>query len=173
MAKASDKPSEEMFSKYDLGSGFLRSSDMVHNQSFRSFLLTIDKFHPAMSLEGADKKPIKHPCLGFKETTKLLVLNSTSQEVLHMVTGESDGFKTIGHKVRIEAREIEAFGERCYGLRLMPSPGTLMRRGVKKFLGKPAVFVCSSKSKEEGATDGNSQAGATESGTAEKKGDGN
>ena len=102
--------------------------------------MTIDEFFPAGSLKGADKKPIKHPVISFKETKKKMVLNNTSQEILHLVSGTADGTKTPGTKVTLEARVVEAFGDICLGLRLMPNQTTMMRKGLRKHLGQKAVW---------------------------------
>ena len=134
------KANETMLAKFDLGSDFLKSSDMLVNGQFKAFTLTIDEFFPAGSLKGADKKPIKHPVISFKETKKKMVLNNTSQEILHLVSGTADGTKTPGTKVTLEARVVEAFGDICLGLRLMPNQTTMMRKGLRKHLGQKAVW---------------------------------
>jgi hypothetical protein len=69
-----------------------------------------------------------------------MILNSTSQEVLHLVSGTADGTKTPGTRVTVEARVVSAFGETCLGLRLMPFPNMLMRKGLRKHLGAKAVW---------------------------------
>lgn len=131
---------EAMLSKFDAGSDFMKSSDMLVNGQFKAFTLTIDEFFPAGTLKSADKKPIKNPVISFKEAKKRMILNATSQEVLHLVSGTSDGTKTPGTKVIVEARVIDAFGDISLGLRLMPNPSTLIRKGLRKHLGQKAVW---------------------------------
>ncbi len=113
---------------------------MLVEGQFKAFTLTIDEFFPACSLTGSDKKLIDKPVISFKETKKRMVLNSTSCEVLHLISGTSDGMKTPGTKVIVEARLVQAFGDICLGLRLMPYPSTLIRKGLRKHLGTKAVW---------------------------------
>lgn len=134
------KVNETFFSKFDLGSEYLKSSDLLIDGVFKAFSLTIDEFFPSGSLVGGDKKRIDKPVISFKEAKKRMILNSTSQQVLHLVSGTADGTKTPGTKVMIEAREVEAFGERCLGLRLMPAAKMVIPRGLKKRLGNKPVW---------------------------------
>lgn len=134
------KVNEKFFSKFDMGSEYLKSSDMLVDGTFKSVPLTVAEFFPRGSLSGADKKRIDKPVIGFKETKKRMILGSTSEEMLHMLSGTSDGTKTPGTRVTVEARVVDAFGEACLGLRLMPTANMVIRRGLKKRLGTKPVW---------------------------------
>lgn len=134
---------EVQFSKYDAGGDFLRSSDLLINGEFKTVVLKISEYHPVGSLKAADGKSINNPVLSFEGKQKKLVVGKTSQEMLHYVTGQGEGEKTVGHSVMVQVRVVDAWGEKCYGLRIVPFPGMLIRKGLRKYLGLPAVWESS------------------------------
>jgi hypothetical protein len=140
---------EGFFSKFDLGADYLRGTDMLVEGVFKSFTLTIDEFFPRGSQKSEDGKLIQNHVISFKEAKKRMILNKTNEEMLHLISGTSDGTKTPGIKVRIEARAVEAFGDTCVGIRLMPFEGMLLRKGLKKRLGSKVVWE-GQKLKNEG-----------------------
>lgn len=131
---------ETHFSRLDAGKEYMKPLDLLVDGEFKTFKLVVAEYFPSNTFTGADKKQIKEPCIGFTTAKKKMILNSTNQEVLHLVTGQSNGYKTVGHEVRVEARVVSFGSEAILGLRIMPTPGTLMRKGLKKHLGAPAKW---------------------------------
>jgi len=128
------------FSRIDAGKDYMKCMDLLIDGEFKTVKLVIAEYFPPNTFVGADKKQIKDPCISFTTAKKRMILNATNQEVLHLVTGQSNGYKTVGHEVRVEARVVPFGGEAILGLRIMPTPGTLMRKGLKKHLGSPAKW---------------------------------
>lgn len=136
------KVNESHISKFDAGSGYLRSTDLLVDGVFRQVTLTIAEFFEAGTLQSADKTLIKQPVIGFTQTKKRLIMNKTNQEMLHMVSGTGDGAKTIGRRIVIEARKVDGFGDdNMLGIRIIPPPKMPIRKGLKKRLGEKVVWA--------------------------------
>ena len=161
---------EANFSRIDAGKEYLKCMDLLVDGEFKTFKLVIAEYFPPNTFVGSDKKVIKEPCISFTTAKKKMILSVTNQEILHLVTGQSNGYKTVGHEIRIEARMVSFGNEPILGLRIMPTPGTLMRKGVKKHLGAPAKWQGpeTNNLKQSGKeSNGTTETGKTD-GTAEK-----
>jgi hypothetical protein len=76
--------------------------------------------------------------LQFEKQDKVLGLNSTNESMMAVVCGDGRCEKWIGKTIRLEVREVvNASGGTEPAIRIMPSPGTKMRSGLVRQLGKP------------------------------------
>lgn len=127
-------------SKDNFGSRFLYAEDLLIGGEFKTVQVVIEKYYPANTLESADRKKIDKPSLGFKDKAKLLVLCKTNSSLIHFVTGEDDPAKWVGKTITLQPRVVDAFGEKVVALRVMPTNGVMIRKGLMKRLGEKAVF---------------------------------
>lgn len=129
-----------MKGKENFGSRFLYAEDLLVGGEFKTVNLTISEFHPAGTLRAADKRVIDKNSIGFEGKSKLLVLCKTNEGVIHYTTGEPPGPKWIGHKVTLQPRVVEAFGDDVVALRIIPPAGTKVRKSILQRLGKKAEW---------------------------------
>lgn len=130
------KPKDQTY-----GSRFLYAEDLLIGGEFKTVHLTISEFHPAGSLRSADKRLIDKNSIGFDGKSKLLVLCKTNEGVIHYTTGEPPGMKWIGHKVTLQPRVVEAFGDQVVALRIIPPPGTKVRKSILQRIGTKAEWT--------------------------------
>lgn len=120
---------------------FLYAEDLLIGGEFKTVNLTISEFHPAGTLKSADKRSIDKNSIGFEGKSKLLVLCKTNEGVIHYTTGEPPGAKWIGHKVTLQPRVVEAFGDQVVALRIIPPHGTKVRKSILQRLGTKAEWT--------------------------------
>lgn len=134
------------------GSRFLYAEDLLVGGEFRTVELTISEYHEPGTLKSADGRLIDKPTIGFEGKSKLLVLCKTNASVIHFATGEPAGPKWIGHKITLQPRLVEAFGEDVVALRVMPPQGCTIRKSIVKRLGKRAVWSSGNTKQENRRT---------------------
>lgn len=122
------------------GGRFLYAEDLLVGGEFRTVELTISEYHEPGTLRSADERLIDKAAIGFEGKQKLLVLCKTNASVIHFATGEPAGPKWIGHKITLQPRMVEAFGDNVVALRVMPPPGCVIRKSILKRLGTKAVW---------------------------------
>lgn len=138
------------FSEFDLGTAYLKCLDLLRDNQFKEYNLTITDYFPPNTLEKAGNQGrIDKPCIGFKETTKKMVLSITNAETLHLICGSNDHTKIIGRKIRIGVRFVKFGRADILGLRILPNEGLRMPLGLKKRLGEKAVWEGEDTSKQE------------------------
>lgn len=144
---------ESNFSKYDAGSDYMRSADLLFDGAFRTAKLKIAKVHGPCELQTAAKMLITKPVLEFSNYSKKMVLNKTNQEVLHMLVGDARPEKAVGVTVCIEVREVPdpkaGKNAKCLGLRIMPRKGQPLGSAVRSRLGTPVVWEGEAKNAED------------------------
>jgi len=91
---------------------FIYADNLVKDGCWVSPTVTIEKVIPENTIRAANKRLVEKPTMKFKESDKMLVLNTTNESLLRLQFGSSDYTKWVGKKVTIEPRRIaEAFGE--------------------------------------------------------------
>jgi hypothetical protein len=126
--------------KENYGSAYLYAEDLVSSGEFRTVTVEIEKVIPPNTLTAGNGKKIDKTTLKFKGKEKMLVLCKTNVAMIPFVTGEQVEDAT-GHKIVLQPRIVEAFGEQVVAIRVMPPLGVPVRRAVGKRLGTKAVFV--------------------------------
>lgn len=129
-----------MSDKESYGSRFLYSENLLINGEFKSPVVEISEVHSPGTIKSADGRVIDKWTIGFKGKSKLLVLCKTNASLIHFLTGYEPGDGWIGGKIKIQARIVKAFGEDTTAIRVMPEPGTTLRKKLIEGLGKPAIF---------------------------------
>lgn len=124
--------------KEDYGSRFLYAEDLIVDGSFRTVTLEVSAWHEPGTITAANGKKVDKPCIEFAGKQKMLALCKTNRSVGVIVTGQQAGPKWIGHKLTLQARVVEAFGEKVLALRIIPQPGTVLRKSLKDRLGMKA-----------------------------------
>jgi hypothetical protein len=148
--------------KENYGNQFLYAEDLLHNGKYVTAKVRIAEYIPAGTLQAANRKVIDRPCLRFEGKQKMLVLSAKcNATVIHTVTGQDEGPGWVGHEITLQARVVDAFGDpNTLAIRVVPPPGTAMRKSIVKRLGREAVY--------EGPPPRLAQPPATESKTIEQ-----
>lgn len=122
------------------GSRFLYAEDLLQGGEYRCPVVEISEFIQPNVLRAANGKVIDKPTLKFAGKDKMLVLCNTNVAMAIYCTGEHEREKWIGHRIKLQARIIEAFGDSVVAIRIMPPEGVKVRRSVLKRLGEKAVW---------------------------------
>lgn len=122
------------------GSEYLYSEDLLHKQEYKTVDVVIREVIPPNTLQTADKRLIDKWALRFEGKEKTLVLCKTNVSIIHHVLGDQPGDSWIGKTIRLQARVVDAFGERCTAIRVMPPNGCLIRKSLLKRLGTKAEW---------------------------------
>ena len=92
---------------------FIYADNLVRDGKWLTPTVTIEHVHLKGTVQGADKRLVDKPCVKFKGSDKMLVLNATNESLLRLQFGSSDYKQWEGQKIVLEPRMIaEAFGER-------------------------------------------------------------
>jgi hypothetical protein len=126
--------------KGEFGSGFLYAEDLLVGGKFLTVDLEIEKAIPPGTIQAANKKMVDKWTITFKGKTKMLVLCSTNEKIIHFITGEQAGEKWVGKTIRISPRIIRFGGDDIVALRVMPKEGTKIRKSLIERLGRPAEW---------------------------------
>lgn len=131
-----------MGDKREYGNQFLYAEDLLRNGKYITAKAEIEEYIPPGTLEAANGRLIDKPVLRFKGRKKMLVLSAKcNRAVIHTVTGEDEGPAWVGHTITLQARIGEAFGDKnTLFIRVIPPPGTALRRSIVQRLGKEAVY---------------------------------
>lgn len=122
------------------GSRFLYSEDLLHKQQYMDANVIVQEVFEPGSLKAADGRVIDKWTLRFEGKEKMLVIGKTNTSIIHHIVGEPPGPEWIGKQIRLQVREVEAFGEIVPAIRVMPPNGCMIRRSLIKRLGKKAVW---------------------------------
>ena len=123
----------------EYGPQYLYAEDLIRGGDYNEATVTIEQVIPAGTLQTANKKTIPHPTLKFAGKDKLFVLCAkVNQRMMPIVTGESQPEKWVGHKITLQVRIVEAFGQQVPALRIVPPLGTMIRKSLSDRLGKKA-----------------------------------
>jgi len=122
------------------GRRFLYAEDLLWKQQLQSPEVEILEVYEPGSLTAENGQVIDRWTLGFRGKAKLLVLCQTSVSIIHTLLGDPPGDEWIGHKIKLQVRIVQAFGEMSTAIRVVPPRGTHIRRSLHTRLGKPATF---------------------------------
>lgn len=127
-----------MSDKHEYGSRFLYAEDLIVDGAFRTVTLEISAWHDRGTITAANGKKVDKPCVEFAGKSKMLALCKTNIAIGVICTGQQPGAKWIGHKVTLQPRVVDAFGEKVLALRIIPQSGTVLRKSLKDRLGAKA-----------------------------------
>lgn len=136
-----------MADKQEYGNQFLYAEDLLHKGKFVTADVVIEEYIPAGTLTAANGRRIDRPVLKFKGKQKMLALSAKcNRQLIHLITGQDEGPGWVGHTITLQARVVEAFGDKnTLAIRVVPPVGTAIRRSISQRLGRPAVHEGSSK----------------------------
>lgn len=147
------KVNENHVTKYDLGGDYFRGVDLLENGSYMSLSMTISGFFAPDTVESSDGKKIKGAIIEFAEpkgNKRRMVLNKTNQHILHLLSGSSNGYKSIGLKVKIGVRVVKSpKGGKTTGLYILPPAGMMIGPNLNARLGTPAEWEGHQKSGDD------------------------
>lgn len=125
--------------KENYGAGYLYAEDLLAGGEFVTVQVVIEQFIPPNTIRAANGKTIDKPALKFVNKTKLLVLCKTNQRLIHWVTGETLGEKSLGKTITLKVRSVDAFGEKVPAIRVWPS-GLKIPKSLRDRLGDEAKW---------------------------------
>ena len=126
--------------KQDQDSRFLYAEDLLKGGKYVSPVVEMSEVIRPGSLKSADGRAIAKWTIGFKGTDKKLVLCKTNVSIIHFVIGDEPSDRWVGGKIKLQARIVDAFGEKTVAIRVIPPVGTTLRKSLIQRLGKEAVF---------------------------------
>jgi hypothetical protein len=116
---------------------FLRSEHLMRGGDYLSPKLKVAKVLTDVPLMRKNKS-FKGLAIAFEGQEKVLGLGVTNESLMAVVSGDSSPAKWVGMTVTLEVREVNsAQGGTEPAIRIMPEPGTKMRSGLVRQLGKP------------------------------------
>jgi hypothetical protein len=102
-----------MSDKKEYGSAYLYAEDLIRDGNYIDATVTIESVIPPNTIKAANGKMIGHDTLKFVGKDKLLVLCAkVNQRILAIATGESQAEKWPGHKITLQVRIVDSFGEK-------------------------------------------------------------
>lgn len=122
------------------GSQYLYSEDLLFKQQYKTVDVVISEVIPPGTLQTADERLIDRWSLRFEGKEKTLVLCKTNASIIHHIVGDPPGPTWIGNTIRLQARVVDAFGDQVVAIRVMPPNGCMIRKSLKKRLGRKAEF---------------------------------
>ena len=130
-----------MSEKKEYGSGYLYAEDLIRDGDYVDAVVTIESVIPPNSIKAGNGKLIPHETLKFKGSDKLFVLCAkVNQRILGIATGESRSEKWAGHRITLQARIVDSFGEKVPAIRVIPPQGSIIRKSLRERLGTKATL---------------------------------
>jgi hypothetical protein len=128
-----------MSDKKEFGSAYLYAEDLIRDGNYIDATVTIESVIPPNTIKAANGKMIGHDTLKFVGKDKLLVLCAkVNQRILAIATGESQAEKWPGHKISLQVRIVDSFGEKVPAIRILPPQGAMIRKSLRERLGTKA-----------------------------------
>jgi hypothetical protein len=128
-----------MSDKKEFGSAYLYAEDLIRDGNYIDATVTIESVIPPNTIKAANGKMIGHDTLKFVGKDKLLVLCAkVNQRILAIATGESQAEKWPGHKITLQVRIVDSFGEKVPAIRILPPQGAMIRKSLRERLGTKA-----------------------------------
>jgi hypothetical protein len=128
-----------MSDKKEYGSAYLYAEDLIRDGNYIDATVTIESVIPPNTIKAANGKMIGHDTLKFVGKDKLLVLCAkVNQRILAIATGESQAEKWPGHKITLQVRIVDSFGEKVPAIRILPPQGAMIRKSLRERLGTKA-----------------------------------
>jgi hypothetical protein len=128
-----------MSDKKEFGSAYLYAEDLIRDGNYIDVTVTIESVIPPNTIKAANGKMIGHDTLKFVGKDKLLVLCAkVNQRILAIATGESQAEKWPGHKITLQVRIVDSFGEKVPAIRILPPQGAMIRKSLRERLGTKA-----------------------------------
>jgi hypothetical protein len=128
-----------MSDKKEFGSAYLYAEDLIRDGNYIDATVTIESVIPPNTIKAANGKMIGHDTLKFVGKDKLLVLCAkVNQRILAIATGESQAEKWPGHKITLQVRIVDSFGEKVPAIRILPPHGAMIRKSLRERLGTKA-----------------------------------
>jgi hypothetical protein len=128
-----------MSDKKEFGSAYLYAEDLIRDGNYIDATVTIESVIPPSTIMAANGKMIGHDTLKFVGKDKLLVLCAkVNQRILAIATGESQAEKWPGHKITLQVRIVDSFGEKVPAIRILPPQGAMIRKSLRERLGTKA-----------------------------------
>jgi hypothetical protein len=128
-----------MSDKKEFGSAYLYAEDLIRDGNYIDATVTIESVIPPNTIKAANGKMIGHDTLKFVGKDKLLVLCAkVNQRILAIATGESQAEKWPGHKITLQVRIVDSFGEKVPAIRILPPQGSMIRKSLRERLGTKA-----------------------------------
>ena len=128
-----------MSDKKEYGTAYLYAEDLIRDGNYIDATVTIESVIPPNTIKAANGKMIGHDTLKFVGKDKLLVLCAkVNQRILAIATGESQAEKWPGHKITLQVRIVDSFGEKVPAIRILPPQGTMIRKSLRERLGTKA-----------------------------------
>ncbi len=128
-----------MRDKKEYGSAYLYAEDLIRDGNYIDATVTIESVIPPNTIKAANGKMIGHDTLKFVGKDKLLVLCAkVNQRILAIATGESQAEKWPGHKITLQVRIVDSFGEKVPAIRILPPQGAMIRKSLRERLGTKA-----------------------------------
>jgi hypothetical protein len=125
--------------KKEYGSAYLYAEDLIRDGNYIDATVTIESVIPPNTIKAANGKMIGHDTLKFVGKDKLLVLCAkVNQRILAIATGESQAEKWPGHKITLQVRIVDSFGEKVPAIRILPPQGAMIRKSLRERLGTKA-----------------------------------
>ena len=128
-----------MSDKKEFGSAYLYAEDLIRDGNYIDATVTIESVISPNTIKAANGKMIGHDTLKFVGKDKLLVLCAkVNQRILSIATGESQAEKWPGHKITLQVRIVDSFGEKVPAIRILPPQGAMIRKSLRERLGTKA-----------------------------------
>jgi len=128
-----------MSDKKEFGSAYLYAEDLIRDGNYIDATVIIESVIPPNTIKAANGKMIGHDTLKFVGKDKLLVLCAkVNQRILAIATGESQAEKWPGHKITLQVRIVDSFGEKVPAIRILPPQGAMIRKSLRERLGTKA-----------------------------------
>jgi hypothetical protein len=128
-----------MSDKKEFGSAYLYAEDLIRDGNYIDATVTIESVISPNTIKAANGKMIGHDTLKFVGKDKLLVLCAkVNQRILAIATGESQAEKWPGHKITLQVRIVDSFGEKVPAIRILPPQGAMIRKSLRERLGTKA-----------------------------------
>jgi hypothetical protein len=128
-----------MSDKKEYGSAYLYAEDLIRDGNYIDATVHIESVIPPNTIKAANGKMIGHDTLKFVGKDKLLVLCAkVNQRILAIATGESQAEKWPGHKITLQVRIVDSFGEKVPAIRILPPQGAMIRKSLRERLGTKA-----------------------------------
>ena len=128
-----------MSDKKEYGSAYLYAEDLIRDGNYIDATVTIESVIAPNTIKAANGKMIGHDTLKFVGKDKLLVLCAkVNQRILAIATGESQAEKWPGHKITLQVRIVDSFGEKVPAIRILPPQGAMIRKSLRERLGTKA-----------------------------------
>lgn len=137
-----------MANKHDYGSRFLYAEDLIANGQYVTATVEVSAWHEPGTIKAANGKMVDKPCVEFKGKGKMLALCKTNRSMGIFITGQQPGPAWIGKTLTLQPRIVDAFGEKVVAIRIVPQPGTFVRKSLRDRLGTKAELTINQKEPE-------------------------